>query len=250
MGQIQMKSLYKAMKVLETFSVEEPELSVTEISKRLNLYKSNVFNILSTFEELGYVSKNPENSKYRLSFKVLNLSYVINAHMSIQRLMLPYMQKIADVTKENVYLAVPDNSEVVYLESCSPYGIVPTRSLQGERAPMYCTAIGKAMLAFLPESVKMSLEKGLKSFTDNTITKEKDLIDELERIRQQGFAIDNMEHEYGIKCIAIPLRGKNGDVVAAMSISGPSLRMGDEVLAHYERQLKKLKEEIEERYQF
>ena len=144
------------------------------------------------------------------------------------------MQRIADLTKETVYLAVPVEDEVVYLDSCSPYGVIPARDLQGGRAPMYCTAIGKAMLAYLPEKIIQTYEKRkLEKFTENTITSFAALKKELGSIRLQGYAVDNMEHEYGIKCIGMPIRKADGQVYAAISISGPSLRMSDEKLAQF-----------------
>ncbi len=243
------KSLYKAMLVLEAFSIEKPEMSVTELSNQLGLYKSNIYNILATFEEMGYITQDPQTCKYRLGYKILNLSYIFNAHMSLQRIILPYMQKIADETHENVYLAVPVEHEVVYLESCSPYGVVPKRSLQGERAPMYCTAIGKAILAFSGAAMRKKVqENGFIRFTENTLT-DKDTLDlELKSIQQNGYAIDNMEHEYGIKCVAMPIRKKNGDVYAALSISGPSLRMDDETLVRYMKLLQQQIVQIERDY--
>jgi DNA-binding IclR family transcriptional regulator len=219
------KSLYKSLRILECFTTEKPELGITEISEALHLYKSNVHSILSTFEKAGYIEKNHENSKYRLGMKILELSHVINANNDFIKKLLPYMQKISNITNENVYLAIYKGAEVLYLDACCPLGNNPTRSMQGEKAPLYCTGIGKAILAFLPENnVNMVLNAGLKRFTENTITDGGLLNKELERIRERGYSTDNMEHEYGIKCVAVPVRGKNGSVICAISVSGPSLR--------------------------
>lgn len=245
------KSLKKAMNVLEVFSIKNPELTVTQISQKLSLHKSNVHNILSTFNVLGYIDQDPETLKYRLGYKVLYLSYILNAHMSIQRIALPYMQKIADSTNENVYLAIPSEDEIIYLESCSPYGIVPLRSLQGERAPMYCTGIGKAMLAFSSHTLKQKvLLKEKRKYTENTIVDKTKLSNELDNIYKNGYAIDNMEHEFGIKCVAVPLLNNNNEPFAAVSVSGPSLRINDNIISKTVLQLNKYKQEIENIYKY
>ncbi|WZL77391.1 IclR family transcriptional regulator [Eubacteriales bacterium mix99] len=247
----QVKSLYKAMKVLECFTVEQPELSITEISCKLGLYKSNVYNILSTFEQLGYVSQNPENSKYRLGIKILNRSFVFNSHMSIQRIALPHMQRIADSSRENVYLAVPNGTEVVYLESCCPYGIAPSRNLQGERAPMYCTAIGKAMLAYSPQKVIDEVYKDkVRKFTEQTITKKSKLEEELKLIQSRGYAIDDMEHEYGIRCVGMAIKNSSGEAYAGLSVSGPSPRIDDKKTELLAGLLQENIRTIEEDYKF
>src|SRR5690625_4702453 len=97
---IKIKSLYKALQVLDCFSVDEPELGVTEISKELSLYKSNVFNIVDTFVKAGYLEQNQENGKYKLSYKILELSQIISSNISFRKLILPYMQELANDTDE------------------------------------------------------------------------------------------------------------------------------------------------------
>lgn len=237
--QIKTKTLFKALQVLDCFTATTPELGVTEISERLGLYKSNVHNIMDTFVKAGYIKKNPENGKYRLTLKVLQLGHVVSSNISFRKTVQPHMQELADVTGETIFLAIPgEDAEVVYLDSSSPRNLMTVKSVMGIKAPLYCTGIGKAMLAYLPrEVVNAVIGRGLASITDNTITDTGTLLQELETIRLRGYAIDNMEHQFGIKCVGMPIRNRKGDVVAGLSISGPSLRFDEQRIEEHVRRL-------------
>lgn len=226
------KSLAKAMQVLECFSLQEPELGVTELSRKLGILKTTVFNILSTFEQLGYVAQNPKTGKYYLGTKVLSLSYIVNNHMGLRDRFLPYLEQIAAACGEVCYFGVPEGHEVLYIESVYPPGQARLRHLLGERAPMHCTGLGKAMLAYmaLPDIP-------LPSFTPQTICNLSTLQTELSVIRERGYAVDNMEHEIGIKCVAVPVLGANGRVIAAVSVSGPSMRFDDNAIKTHAKTL-------------
>ncbi|MFE5318268.1 IclR family transcriptional regulator [Paenibacillus sp. NPDC056579] len=245
---IKVKSLFKALRILECFTVNDPELGITEISEQMGLYKSNVHNIVATFVKLGYLEQNPENDKYRLGFKILELSHVISSNISIRKVILPYMQELADHANETVYLGIPSDTEVIYLESSSPKNQLSTRSMLGLKAPLYCTGIGKAMLANLPGEVLASIiAKGPTKFTDQTITDEAALRAELDATRTRGYSIDNMEHEYGIKCIGMPIHNKKKQVVAAISLSGPSLRFTQDKIEEHVLKMKEIVHAIEDK---
>lgn len=244
--EIKVKSLFKALRILDCFTVERPELGITEISEQLGLYKSNVHNIVDTFVKAGYLEQNPENEKYRLGLKLLELGNVISSNMNIRRLMLPYMQELADYANETIYLGMPSETEVVYLDSAVPKNRMAQRTMLGVKAPLYCTGIGKAMLAFLPnETTEAVLAKGLKPYTDRTIADTDALLAELREIRARGYAIDQMEHEYGIKCVGMPILNAKKQVVAGMSVSGPSLRFDDDTIRDYAHKLSEIARTIE-----
>lgn len=235
--EVKVKSLVKVFAILECFSSSEPELGVSEIARKLGMLKSTVYNIVATCEALGYLVQNKETGKYYLGVKFLQFSYIINNHMGLRAIFLPYMHQIAEEIHETVYMGIPYENEVLYIECCYPLPQASSRAILGEHAPMYCTGLGKAMLAFLPkpEQEEYAARK-LEKFTENTITDRQILLDELETIRCRGYAIDNMEHEYGVTCIGIPVFGNDGRVVAAISVSAPSLRFNDEAIkAHASR---------------
>lgn len=245
---VKVKSLFKALKILDCFTVQNPEWGITELSEHMGLYKSNVFNIVDTFVKAGYLERNPDNEKYRLGYKVLELSQVLSSSISFRSRVLPYMQELANTINETVYLAIPNETEVIYLDSAGPKHQLMTRSMLGVKAPLYCTGIGKAMLAYLPEeTVEAVISKGLNKFTDQTITDPLQLRKDLIAIRERGYSIDNMEHEYGIKCIGMALRDKKREVVAGISVSGPSLRFDDAAIKQYSEFLHAAVQTIEEK---
>ena len=222
------KSLAKAVTVLEAFTNSQPELGITDISQMLHLQKSTVHNIVSTYESLGYLVQNKETGKYYLGVKLLRFSYIINSHMGFHKFFLPYMKEISGKLNEIVFLGIPYDGEVLYMEAQIPDGAMVSRNILGEHAPMYCTGLGKAMLAFLPENERqLYMPKRFAKFTENTILSEKELLIDLQKTRERGYSIDNMEHEYGVKCFAVPIFGNDGRVIAAISVSGPSLRFDD-----------------------
>lgn len=242
------KSLARALKILDCFSAEKPEWGITEISQHLDYYKSNVSNIVTTFVQAGFLEQNKENGKYQLGFKILELSHIISSNISFRKMILPFLQGIADNANEIVYLAVPHEGEVIYLDSCFSRNQHSNRSMLGVKAPLHCTGIGKAMLAYLPEKTVLEvLSQDLKKYTENTITNPDELLNELVEIRKRGYSIDRMEHEYGIKCVGLPILNKRRQLVAGISISGPSLRFDDAKIEQYAAMLQETAEEIKEK---
>lgn len=231
------KTLKKALDILSCFSVATPELGISEISERLDLYKSNVHNIISTYEQFGYIERNTENGKYRLGTKILELSYIINSNLGLHNAIQPPMSALSVEVNEVIYFAVPKGARIMYLEGVYPATSFNARSMAGETAEMYCTSLGKAILAFLPpdQAIKAISEQSMRAHTPNTITDRNALLNELELTRKRGYSIDNMEHEFGIKCVGVPVFRRDGSLLGAMSISGPSLRVEDRIEEYAEK---------------
>lgn len=245
MEDIKVKSLYKAIKLLDYFTIETPERGISELAELSGMYKSSVHNIVTTFEKCGMLQKNIQTNKYRLGLKILQLNYNLCSSDDLRKIMQPYMERVSNYGNESVYLAVPSDGEVVYLNAKYPAGITPGRSIIGVKAPMYCTGVGKAILAYLPqETLDQVVAGGFEKYTSNTLTDIISLKKELELIRERGYAIDNMEHEYGIKCVAVPIKNIKGDIVGAFSISGPSLRFNDHKITEYANLLTSMSREI------
>lgn len=243
---VKVKSLKKALDILNCFSTQKPELGITEISEQLNLYKSNVHNIIQTFEQCGYVEKNPENNKYHLGMKILELSYIINSNLGIHKIFYPYMSSLSNELNEVLYFAVPQGNRILYLEGTYPTASYSARSMVGETAEMYCTSLGKAILAFLhpDQQEKVIYSQSMKAFTRNTIVDFNKLQEELSLVKKRGYSLDNMEHELGIRCIGVPVYRRDGSLIGAISISGPSPRITDDVIETYADKLKICSEEI------
>ncbi|MGC4018457.1 MAG: IclR family transcriptional regulator [Muricomes sp.] len=245
-GEIKVKSLQKSLEVLECFIQKQP-LGVTEISEKLGLYKSNVHNILMTFTAMGYLDQDPESGKFRLGIAVTALNRAFREGLHIIKIARPFMQEIAQEAGELVYLSVPRRDEVVYLEAVSPeHERMVTKSVAGECSKMYSTSVGKAILSHLPQNeVDKYLEGELARFTDYTITDKKKLMEEIEATRIRGYGIDNMELMFGIKCVGVALLNYDGQPEAGLSISAPSLRMGEERIEVFANILKKYAEKIQ-----
>ena len=246
--EIKVKSLQKALDILNCFT-KKSTWGVTELSEYLDLNKSNVHSILSTFTAMEYLRQDEETGKYRLGMAIYTLCHALGDELIVGNVALPYMQELSNWSGERVYLGVPHKDEVIYVNSTYPEEAFSLmRTIMGERAAMYCTGIGKAMMAYLPEKeVDEYLKKELTACTDYTITDSVKLKEELAKIRRRSYAIDNMEHEFGIKCVAMPIFNQQHQVEAAISISGPSLRFGEEQILKFAEKLKETVSKIEKR---
>lgn len=246
--EIKVKSLQKALEILGCF-VEKQPLGVTEISEKLGLYKSNVHNILMTFKAMDYLEQDPETGKFSLGTAVFTLSRALKESLTITKVVLPYMHQIAKEAGELIYLAIPHGDEVVYLEAVYPEGqMLPGRSVTGERSKMYCTSVGKVILSQMPdEEVEEILSREKTPYTEYTITDKEKLWEEVRNARRDGYAVDNMENTFGVKCVGVPLMNYMGKVEGAISISTPSLRMDDEKREIFVQILKRYANEIQKR---
>jgi DNA-binding IclR family transcriptional regulator len=221
------RSVSRALELLKLFSVMEPELSLMQISERLRLSPSTAFRLLATLEAEGYV-EHRENRKYHLGLTCLELGSIFLKQNDIRQQALPILRGLRDECKETVHLAVLSGTEVVYLEKLDALlSIGFLGSHVGARAPAHCTALGKAMLAYKPENEVRQLYTGsrLNRHTPNTITDLEALLIELARTKARGFAVDNEEHEAGVKCVAVAVLDSSQLALGAISISGPAARM-------------------------
>jgi len=223
------QSIDRALQVLELFSLEKPEWGITEISKALNIYKSNVHNVLTTLAEKGFVVKDSNTNKYKLGIKFFELGSIVIKNMDLRKIAHPYIEELSKEFNETVHLGILDKGRVVSIEGEESDKSLCSHIEIGKRTPLHCTAIGKAIMAYLSENeINFTIrEKGLEKFTENTVTTKKELENEFKKIREQGFAVDNMEHEEGVQCVAGPIRDYTGKVIASMSISGPAFRINE-----------------------
>lgn len=220
------QSIGKAFKILDLIG-RRKELGIAEMVKELRWKKSTVHRLASTLEELGYLEQNPLTMKYRLSFKLYTLGNLTKIRLNVHSAALPFLQKLQAGTDESVYLGVMDLHEVVYIEHLPSRHVLQPLIQNGFRAPLYCTAIGKVLLAHLNngEARRVFHSAGLKRLTPNTITSPRALEKALSDIRKKGFALDNEEYHIGITSIAAPIRNESDQVIAAASVAGPTSRL-------------------------
>lgn len=232
-------SIEKAFAILSVFSQNGGrfELGVGEISKILKMHKSTVHRFLRSMEKVGVIEKNNETGKYRLGLKLYELGNAVSLKKIMVDRARKYLEDLHWYLNETVHFATLKNGEVAYLDKIIADRNFVIISEVGKRLPAHCTGLGKVMLAFLPENEvrRIVKEKGLKRFTKNTITNRKDLFEELKKIRERGYAIDNEEIEDGLRCIAAPIFNGEGKVIAAVSISGPSSRINETTYDEYSK---------------
>jgi len=227
------QSLARATAIIEAIALHDNTMSITAIAQHVNLHKSTVHRILGTLIQLGYIRQNPTNSHYELTVKLFELGSSAIKHSDLVTLAHPYLESLRDLSGEVVHLVLPDQHDIIYVDKVESTQTLRMHSFIGRRSPMYCTAVGKAILATRSdEQLKIFWESITpEPRTPKTLTNFTDFQNEITRIRRVGFSYDNEEHEIGIRCIAFGIRNYAGDTIGAISISGPVQRMTDEHIA-------------------
>lgn len=240
------QTLERALDILEVLAHAEEPLGVIEISNRIGLHKSTVHRILQTLCYRGYVEKEKDREPYHLGVKIIELGIRFFDDLEIRKVASSYLVLLAKSLDEVVHLVLLDNSEVVYIDKRESSQLVSMHSKVGRRAPMHCTAVGKAILSTLPEEeVRHILNtKGMARFTHKTITDPDRLIEQLNKIKKCGYAMEAEENEVGILCLGAPLFDFSGRAIAAISISGPINRMREKGIDGIGKELKLAAQEI------
>lgn len=224
--------LDRALAALEVLATRNCECSLAEICATLKLHKSTVHRLMMVLEQHRLVDKNPDTGRYRLGLKLFEFGSKALGAVDLRRHAKPHMDRLQRELGETVFFCMLDDGQVFYLEKIESQQSVRTACTVGSRAPAYCTAVGKAMLAELPEAEVGEVVRrwGLKPITPNTITTTAALKTELRAIRARGYAIDNEEKEPGLRCVSAAVRGESGKLLAALSVSGPAFRVTKERL--------------------
>ena len=227
MAPVENKSLAKSLTVLETLASSSSPLSAAQLSRELKLTRPTIYRILGTLARLEYVTRDAGGPFYRPSFKLLDLGHQILERTDLLTAARPILRDLAAQFTETVHLAVEEGGRMVYLDKVEGSGPFCTNSRTGRRVPMHCTALGKAVLAYLPaESTRRILARhGLPMRTPRTIVAAADMERELMRVRRQGYAMDDVEFEDGVRCVGVPILDHRGLPVAAISVSAPVSRM-------------------------
>ena len=215
------KSVAKAIEIMNTFSPTEPRLTLREIAQRLEQPKSTVHNLLATLSHYGFVEKLDDDS-YALGTAIIALSQSVRVNVELRDRAAPLLRQLADNCRESVYLTVLDGDQSLYIYALESPSRLLARTAVGDRVSLHCTSVGKAMLAAMPQDEVESIvtKQNLVSFTPNTITDLDALLADLEETQVRGFAIDNGEHETGTYCIGAPILNHRGQVIGACSVSG------------------------------
>lgn len=231
------QSIDRAIRILQCFE-ENSQLTLTEICSLVGLHKSTAYGIATTLKNNGFLDKDENTGNYRLGIGLYKLASHVD--IDLRSICVPFVHDLCDVTGETVNLVIPDENYVIYIEKCESKHSMRISTTIGTRLPMYCTAVGKAILAFLPDPGKVSHildQTQLAAITRNTLTSKDAILEELKVTRERGYAIDREELEYGLICIAAPVINAVGVPIAAISCSGPLQRMDEENISRISREV-------------
>ncbi|MFZ5753767.1 MAG: IclR family transcriptional regulator [Bacillota bacterium] len=224
-------SIDRALDILLLLQQEGREMGITQISSALGIYKSTVYRTLATLEKRGFVHQNPDNGKYWLGLKIYSLGMLVKEKLTIKNLAYPYAKALSDKFREVVHISVLDNSAEIYpkhiiIDKIETQQVLSVTPPVGSSAPCHSSSVGKCLLAFSPPGyLERFIGKELPKYTEKTIVGWPQLLAELADIREKGYAIDDEELELGLTCVGAPILGRNGEVIAALSLSGPTSRV-------------------------
>ncbi len=226
------QTVVNALRLLEAFQ-DEDELGVTELSRRLALHKNNVFRLLATLEQQGYVEQSPHSERYRLGLQSLELGKAFSRSRTLLRRSRHILEQLSALTEETTHLAMLDQFTVAHVDAVVPDRLVVTGSRVGRSLPVHATALGKVLLGCASESVREKFDKTvvadrpLTQRTAQTIVDPHKLFDHLRGVAVRGFALDIEECEEGLRCAAAPIFDADGSVAGALSVSGPAFRLSE-----------------------
>ncbi len=222
------QSLDRAINILELFRIGPKELSVTEISNELQISKSTVFGLINTLANRGYLHQNPNTQKYSLGLSLLELGGLVQRNNIILEKAKPFLEFLVEECNEIIHLAIEEKGEVIYIDKLEGKKTIYISSRIGSKNPLYCTGVGKCLLAFMKEEKREKILNGfdnLKKYTDKTIVTISELRNELDLIYDRGYSIDNEEFAVGLYCYAVPILNKYNEALASISLSGPTSRI-------------------------
>jgi DNA-binding IclR family transcriptional regulator len=226
-------TVVKGLKVLEALAASDGTRSLTDLANQCGISKSNAHRLLRTLEACGYVRRGPDGRTYEVTLRMWELGIRVFSRLDLRAVAVPHLHKLARVTEETVHLSLFDRDEVIYLDKVDSVHAVRTYVNVGDRAPPYCSTTGKAMLAHMPEETIRRIGSNLKRFTKNTVTSLSRLQSDLDRIRQQGYAVTCGEWRPGVLGIARAIRSPSGRVIGGIGVAGPEERMRKSKLNRY-----------------
>ena len=223
------QSLTRALTLLERLSETPTGVSLTDLTYQLGIPTATVHRLLSTFEELGFVEQDSGQGLWFVGLKAFTVGNAFLSRRDFVASARPHMHALVDQCGETVNLGVIDDGEVVFIGQVESREVMRMIVRLGSRSPIHASGVGKALLANLSEQrlARILQQRGLAHYTERTIVNPGQLREELEHIRQLGYALDDEEHAIGLRCVAAPIFDENRQALAAISLSGPKARMTD-----------------------
>ncbi len=233
-------SVQHALNILNVFGAGRSELGNNDIAKLLDMDPGTVAGLVYTLKLNGYLDQNPDTRKYRLGLKLAERASELLNQIDLRKIASPTLEDLREWSGESVNLAVRDHAEVVYIERLFGHHSLGIRSELGKRGHLHSTALGKAILASMAPADAQAIltDYEFVPVTPKTITDAEAFLEELERVRCEGYAIDEEENELGGRCLAAPIFDASGNPVAAVSISVPVQRLPRETIPQYGNKVK------------
>ncbi len=217
----EIQSLARGLKILNLLEQARSGMGTTEVAKEMAIDKSSASRLLHTLAKYSFVVQDGDTARYQLGPRLLTLGQRVLDRISLRDHARPFLYKLVDVTGECAHLAILAQRQALYIDQAESSAALRVESEVGTLSPLHCTALGKVMLAF----GESALPEALLPFTQRTITDQAVLQAQLWQIRQRGYAIDDEEYNYGVRCVAAPVRDHRGDPLGAIGISGPAGRV-------------------------
>lgn len=220
------QALDRGLAILDILADTGGELGVTDLARQLGVHKSTAYRLLATLQRHDLVDQNPDTEKYRLGHGLVRLSGSVTAAMDLVKAARPGLRDLAETSGETVNLAILQGDQVINIDQITPANQLVNVNWVGKQTPLHCTSNGKVLLAFMPDEERWRLLQGsLQRLTPRTIVDSRVLERQLLRVHDDGYAFTVEELEIGLNAVAAPVRGADGRVLAAVSVSGPSYRV-------------------------
>jgi len=234
------------------FSVDKPYWRVSELSREMHLHKSIVSRLLRTLERGGLLSRDPDTERYRLSVNLISLAAQVVSLLDVRDVSRPWLRRLAEECQETVNLSVLESGRIVNIEQYLPQSReIKSTGWVGQSMPPHATAAGKVLMSYLPQAeLDRILKKGLERLTARTIVAPADLRRELQRVREQGYAVAREELETGLNAVASPIWDHRGVAVASVNIAGPAYRLTPQMFPRLAAQSRQVTDMISEQLGF
>ena len=225
----------RTLSILELLSVTRTGLTLPELSRRLALPKSSTYCLLVTLERRGYLHRNNRTHRYMFGLKLFSLANMALSGVELRENAAGFLQSLMQRARLTVHMALIEGDEAVLIEKVEPPGLVRLATWVGKRLDLHCSAVGKCLLAYLPEDefLRLVRDRGLPRNNENTITSIRRLKQQMAQIRQDGYAIEDEEGEIGCRCVGAPVFDHSGNVIAAVSVAGTTAQIRSEEFTYF-----------------
>ena len=236
------QSVRRALRILDVLaaaSQDREDTGIVSISRRCGLPVSTAHRLLATLIDAGFATQNPESGQYRIGLHAFEIGNAFLDHTDLRPVARPYLTDLAELTGETVNLAIRDGHDAVYIDQLESVQMLKMFARPGARAPLACTGVGKILLSGLSPAVAERIlnEAPLPQRTPHSVIEPAAVLRMLAAIRANGHAVDNEEVELGVRCVAAPIVDHHGEIQAAISVSGPTLRISDARIPELVRQV-------------